>query len=141
MKYIVLLAFLLSFASNTHSQNLLRVSTSSKVSADTNVNADVDYLYTGLATQSKYLTSVQYLGTKISGTVKGSVALQYCLDTTGIYAGTATWYTSPDSSTLTDITANKKVWPTYGFGKYYRVRITTIDSTQSLRNSGTFFIR
>lgn len=140
MKKILSLIVVLAVAVTGFAQAPLAKTSTTRVFADTNTNATQKYLYTPIL-KSNNLTSVEYTGTKLSGFIKGSVAFQYLADTSGFAAGTASWTTYADSLTLSNSTTNTKIWPAVGHARYMRLRITTIDSTQSLRSTGQYIAK
>lgn len=139
-KILALITIVLALQFQGSAQSKFALSTTSLVYLDTNVNATQTYLYSALI-RTKVAATARFIGTKISGYVKGSVALQYLTDTTGLAAGTATWTTLKDSLTLANSTTNGYVWPALGFVKVFRLRVTTIDSTQSLKIAGEYLVR
>lgn len=100
----------------------------------TNTNATVTYLYVApLKMPAPAWVSLQYVGTKSSGFIKGSITLQGSIDGTN-YSLIAT-----DSLTLANATTNTYTWDVSAKQRfYYRVVVRTIDSTQSLASTGYY---
>lgn len=105
--FILLMIALLGFAS--YSQTAMKGS--SGATSDTVTNAGTEYVYVNTtANVSAY--SLQFVGTKISGTVAGTVTLEVSVDGTNYVSidTSATLKKGTDSYTNTNVTTNTFVW-------------------------------
>lgn len=102
----MLVAFL-GFAAN--SQTLMKGSSGATSDTVTNTGTEYVYVMTG-SNVSAY--SLQFVGTKISGTVAGTVTLEVTVDGTNWVSidTSATLKKGADSYTNTNITTNTFVW-------------------------------
>lgn len=132
MKILITLGLFVLSALATTAQTTARYAKTSggAVVLDTSTNATQRYMYSPVFQPAKPLHSVQYVGTKLSGYIKGSVALLGSVD------GTNFTLASNDSITLSNATTNTYIWDISNkLRRYYKVRITTIDSSQSLKSA------
>jgi len=99
--------------------------------SDTNTNAQTTYVTSYSLPSNTGNFSLQYVGTKISGTVAGTVLLQGSLD--GVN------YTSvADTLTLSDQAVNTKIWDVSGSKRIkWRFEITTT-GTNKIASTGYY---
>lgn len=138
MKQFLIIAALLIISAGAYAQGSTGVhfttTIGGTVKLDTNTDAAQNTMYSKFESPSNSLHSIEYVATKISGYAKGSAALYYTIDTTGLAAGTAIWFKNTDSLTFTDQTTNSKRWDVSDkLWRLAKVVTTTIDSTQSVQ--------
>ena len=98
---------------------------------DTNTNTETRNIVTGTTTKDFKYVAVQYVGTKVSGTISGKVYLEASVDGTN-------YGTIIDSLTLADQTTNTKIFDvSLKPRKTYRFRVVT-SGTMKLKNQGYF---
>lgn len=97
---------------------------------DTNTNGETNTLTTSLLTNGHGDIALQYVGTKLSGTISGKVYLQGSVDGTN--------FVTIDSLVLADVTTNTKIFDLSAKKRAkYQFSIVTSGS-QSLVNKGYF---
>lgn len=97
---------------------------------DTNTNTETSSLTTSVLTNGHGDLSLQYVGTKLSGTISGKVYLQGSVD--------GSTFVTMDSLVLADVTTNTKIFDVAAKKRSkYRFSIVTSGS-QSLVNYGYF---
>lgn len=98
---------------------------------DTNTNATTRYITTYAIPSNSGNFSFQYIGTKVSGTVAGTVKLEGSLDGVNYVA-------SADTLALVDQSINTKIWDISGAKRTkWRFSITTSGTTK-LSNAGYY---
>lgn len=129
MKHLLfLLALSIGLAVNASAQTPPRLAPL----LDTNTDASTQYLTTPWLPGNTGNLALQYVGTKISGTVAGSVKLQGTLD------GVNYTYIGTDTLALANQATNTKIWDVSAQKRMkYRFEITTT-GTVSLQNKGYY---
>lgn len=122
-KFIMCAIALIMLAVGANAQQILTPA------LDTNTNTETRNIVTGTNTKDFKYVAVQYVGTKVSGTISGKVYLESSVD--GTNYGTAI-----DSLTLTDQATNTKIFDvSLKPRKSYRFRVVT-SGTMKLKNQG-----
>jgi hypothetical protein len=101
-KYLILMFAFLGFA--TFSQTVVQMKGSTGATSDTVTNAGTEYVTIQAGSNTSVIT-FQFVGTKISGTVAGTVTLQSSLDGVN-YTDVDASLTTVDSYTNTNVTTN-----------------------------------
>lgn len=125
MKIIAFLLAFMALALGSHAQSMLTPA------LDTNTNATTRYIYTSTLPSSSGNLSFQYVGTKVSGTVAGTVKLQGSLDGVNYVAET-------DTLALADVSLNTKLWDISDKKRMkWRLAVTTT-GTVKIANKGYY---
>lgn len=99
--------------------------------ADTSNNSETRYIYTQSMPNNSGNLSFQYVATKLSGTVSGSVKLESTIDGVNYVA-------ESDTLSLANVAVNTKMWDITNKKRYkWRFNVTT-SGTMSFTNKGYY---
>jgi len=96
---------------------------------DTNTSTETSNITTNVITSGYGDMSIQYVGTKVTGTVAGKVYLQGSLD--------AVTFTTMDSLTLADVATNTKIFDVTG-KKRIKYQLSVVTTGGTITNKGYY---